>query len=76
MLLPFFFFQFKCGKNYIPQRNLNLHEHISLGLLASAGVKVPKFGVAKTPDEALAAAEKLGNWLHFLISYILCYVLL
>ncbi|PRD24890.1 UNVERIFIED_CONTAM: Succinate--CoA ligase [ADP-forming] subunit beta [Trichonephila clavipes] len=54
----------KCGKHYMPQRNLNLHEHISLGLLASAGVKVPKFGVAKTPDEALQAAEKLDYW-HF-----------
>ncbi|KAG8201985.1 hypothetical protein JTE90_027457 [Oedothorax gibbosus] len=51
----------KCGKSFIPQRNLNLHEHISLGLLGSAGVKVPKFGVAKTPDEAFAAAEKLGS---------------
>ncbi|XP_035228741.1 succinate--CoA ligase [ADP-forming] subunit beta, mitochondrial-like [Stegodyphus dumicola] len=47
--------------NYVPQRNLNLHEHISLGLLASAGVKVPKFGVARTPDEAEEAAEKLGS---------------
>lgn len=45
----------------MPKRNLNLHEHISLGLLANAGVRVPKFGVAKTPDEALHAAEKLGK---------------
>lgn len=47
--------------NFTPKRNLNLHEHISLGLLASAGVKTPRFGVAKTPDEALQAAEKIGT---------------
>lgn len=47
--------------NFTPKRNLNLHEHISLGLLAGAGVKVPRFGVAKTPDEALQAAEKIGT---------------
>ncbi|XP_042897695.1 succinate--CoA ligase [ADP-forming] subunit beta, mitochondrial [Parasteatoda tepidariorum] len=47
--------------NYVQKRNLNLHEHISLGLLSSAGVKVPKFGVARTPDEALQAAENLGS---------------
>lgn len=53
----------KCSslQSYVPQRNLNLHEHISLKLLGDAGVKVPKFGVAKTPDEALQAAENLGS---------------
>lgn len=29
--------------------------------MASAGVKTPRFGVAKTPDEALQAAEKIGT---------------
>lgn len=46
---------------YVQRRNLNLHEYISLGLLESAGVRVPKFGVARTPDEARKAAENLGS---------------
>ncbi|XP_015189040.1 PREDICTED: succinyl-CoA ligase [ADP-forming] subunit beta, mitochondrial-like [Polistes dominula] len=40
-------------------RNLNVHEHISYSLLNEAGVPTPKFGVAKTPDEAAKLAADL-----------------
>ncbi|XP_047344001.1 succinate--CoA ligase [ADP-forming] subunit beta, mitochondrial isoform X1 [Vespa velutina] len=40
-------------------RNLNVHEHISYSLLNEAGVPTPKFGVAKTPDEAGKLAADL-----------------
>jgi len=43
-----------------PQRNLNVHEHISYKLLNEAGIETPKFGVARTKQEALAAGEKLN----------------
>ncbi|KYM81757.1 Succinyl-CoA ligase [ADP-forming] subunit beta, mitochondrial [Atta colombica] len=42
-----------------PARNLNVHEHISYSLLNEAGVPTPKFGVAKTPDEAAKLATDL-----------------
>nr|XP_012146874.1 PREDICTED: succinyl-CoA ligase [ADP-forming] subunit beta, mitochondrial-like isoform X2 [Megachile rotundata] len=42
-----------------PVRNLNVHEHISYTLLNEAGVPTPKFGVAKTPDEAAKLAADL-----------------
>ncbi|KAL6263740.1 hypothetical protein P5V15_003824 [Pogonomyrmex californicus] len=42
-----------------PTRNLNVHEHISYSLLNEAGVPTPKFGVAKTPDEAARLAADL-----------------
>lgn len=41
------------------QRNLNVHEHISYTLLKEAGIPVPKFGVAKTKEEAKKIAESL-----------------
>lgn len=41
-------------------RNLAVHEHISMKILQDAGVPVPIFGVANTPKEARAAAEKIG----------------
>ncbi|KAI4503374.1 hypothetical protein M0802_001596 [Mischocyttarus mexicanus] len=40
-------------------RNLNVHEHISYSLLNEAGVPTPKFGVAKTADEAAKLAADL-----------------
>lgn len=40
-------------------RNLNVHEHISYSLLNEAGIPTPKFGVAKTPDEAAKYAADL-----------------
>lgn len=43
-----------------PQRNLNVHEHISYTLLKEAGIPVPQFGVAKTKKEAAEFAKKLN----------------
>ncbi|XP_067014382.1 succinate--CoA ligase [ADP-forming] subunit beta, mitochondrial [Anabrus simplex] len=43
-----------------PQRNLNVHEHISYTLLKEAGIPVPNFGVAKTKKEAGEIAKKLN----------------
>merc|ERR1712001_727696 len=34
------------------QRELSVHEHVSMSLLKEAGVPVPNFGVAKTAEEA------------------------
>ncbi|XP_046742467.1 succinate--CoA ligase [ADP-forming] subunit beta, mitochondrial [Diprion similis] len=44
-----------------PVRNLNVHEHISYTLLSQAGIPTPKFGVAKTPDEAAKFAADLNT---------------
>jgi hypothetical protein len=41
------------------RRCLNVHENVSFTLMESNGVPVPKFGVAKTPDEALEIAKSL-----------------
>lgn len=48
--------------NSQPKRHLNVHEYISLGILRSAGVNVPKFGVASNAEEAekVAATELKG----------------
>lgn len=46
--------------NQQQQRNLNVHEHISYTLLRDAGIPVPKFGVAKTKDEAREIAKNLN----------------
>ncbi|XP_022358522.1 succinate--CoA ligase [ADP-forming] subunit beta, mitochondrial [Lutra lutra] len=43
------------------QRNLSLHEYMSMELLQEAGVSIPKGHVAKSPDEAYAVAKKLGS---------------
>ncbi|XP_025162179.1 uncharacterized protein LOC105186852 [Harpegnathos saltator] len=52
-----------CKTNVAKQqaRNLNVHEHISYSLLNEAGVPTPKFGVAKTPDEAAKLAAGLQS---------------
>lgn len=42
------------------QRNLSLHEYLSMDLLREAGVCVPKGFVAKSADEVYAIAKKLG----------------
>ncbi|XP_023290222.1 uncharacterized protein LOC105696372 [Orussus abietinus] len=49
----------KAGVAKQPVRNLNVHEHISYSLLNEAGIPTPKFGVAKTPDEAAKFAADL-----------------
>lgn len=48
-----------CG-TFQQQRNLNLHEHISMSILRDNGVKVPKFGVAETPEKAEDVATELA----------------
>ncbi|HEY9567192.1 MAG TPA: ADP-forming succinate--CoA ligase subunit beta [Thalassobaculum sp.] len=40
---------------------MNIHEYQAKALLAKFGVAVPRGGVAFTPDEAVAAAGKLGG---------------
>ncbi|OXU26169.1 hypothetical protein TSAR_009927 [Trichomalopsis sarcophagae] len=47
--------------NKQPVRNLNVHEHISYSILNEAGIPTPKFGVAKTPDEAAKLATDLNT---------------
>lgn len=42
------------------RRKLNVHEYVSYTLLREEGIAVPKFGVAKTKEEARKIAEELG----------------
>merc|ERR1712109_231885 len=41
------------------QRDLSVHEHVSMSLLKEAGVPVPNFGVAKTAEEAKQTAQNI-----------------
>ncbi|PVD18655.1 hypothetical protein C0Q70_21205 [Pomacea canaliculata] len=50
-----------CGHRLQQQRNLSIHEHLSMGLLKDAGVAVPRFKVASTPDEAFKYASEIGQ---------------
>merc|ERR1711892_735116 len=43
------------------QRNLSVHEHVSMSLLKEAGVPVPKFGVATTAAEAKQIALDIDS---------------
>ncbi|KAM4045471.1 succinate--CoA ligase [ADP-forming] subunit beta, mitochondrial [Anomaloglossus baeobatrachus] len=43
------------------QRNLSLHEYLSMGLLKDAGIAIPKGFVAKTPEEAYSVAKEIGS---------------
>jgi len=43
------------------QRNLSVHEHVSMSLLQEAGVPTPKFGLAKSAAEARKIAEDIGT---------------
>ncbi|XP_048458491.1 succinate--CoA ligase [ADP-forming] subunit beta, mitochondrial-like [Rhincodon typus] len=45
------------------QRNLSLHEYISIGLLKNAGISVPNGKAVSTPDEAYFAAKAIGMML-------------
>jgi succinyl-CoA synthetase beta subunit len=38
-----------------------LHEHHGIRLLEQAGINVPPFGVAKSAEEALEQAKKIGG---------------
>merc|ERR1711913_139065 len=41
------------------QRDLSVHEHVSMSLLKEAGVPVPNFGVAKSAEEAKQIAQDI-----------------
>merc|ERR1712172_237852 len=41
------------------QRELSVHEHVSMSLLQEAGVPVPKFGLAKSTEEAKQIAHDI-----------------
>merc|ERR1712141_94960 len=41
------------------QRELSVHEHVSMSLLKAAGVPVPNFGVAKSAEEAKQIAQDI-----------------
>merc|ERR1739846_160431 len=43
------------------QRELSVHEHVSMSLLKDAGVPVPNFGVAKSAEEAKQIAQDIGS---------------
>ncbi|XP_051870202.1 succinate--CoA ligase [ADP-forming] subunit beta, mitochondrial-like [Pristis pectinata] len=47
--------------NQQQQRNLSLHEYLSIRLLEDAGISVPKGKVASTPEEAYNAAKAIGS---------------
>merc|ERR1712141_342945 len=43
------------------QRELSVHEHVSMSLLKAAGVPVPNFGVAKSAEEAKQIAQDIST---------------
>uniref|UniRef100_A0A4W3HNF7 Succinate--CoA ligase [ADP-forming] subunit beta, mitochondrial n=1 Tax=Callorhinchus milii TaxID=7868 RepID=A0A4W3HNF7_CALMI len=43
------------------QRNLSLHEYLSMGLLKDAGIFIPKGQVASSADEAFSVAKTIGS---------------
>uniref|UniRef100_A0A3Q3GGD5 succinate--CoA ligase (ADP-forming) n=1 Tax=Labrus bergylta TaxID=56723 RepID=A0A3Q3GGD5_9LABR len=43
------------------QRNLSLHEYMSIGLLKEAGIAVPAGMVASSSDEAYSVAKQIGS---------------
>lgn len=43
------------------QRNLSLHEYMSIGLLKEAGIAVPHGMVASSPEEAYSVAKQIGK---------------
>ncbi|KAJ3414755.1 beta' subunit [Chytridiales sp. JEL 0842] len=47
--------------NSTPKRHLSIHEHLSMSILQSYGVRTPRGGAAHTPAEALEVAESLGT---------------
>ncbi|BFZ06090.1 hypothetical protein BsWGS_09129 [Bradybaena similaris] len=49
------------GCQYQQQRNLSIHEHMSMELLQKAGVAVPRFKVASTADEVYNFAKELSQ---------------
>jgi len=49
------------GCTNVQQRNLSVHEHVSMSLLKEAGVPVPKFGVATSAAEAKQIAQDIAT---------------
>ena len=47
-------------EQYIAQGTTAVPEHVSKEIIAAYGVQVPRGGVVKTPDEAVAMAEQVG----------------
>lgn len=45
----------------ITKRYLNVHEHVSMGILRDGGVQVPKFGVARSPEEVTSIIKDLKS---------------
>lgn len=45
----------------INKRNLNVHENVSMRILANHGVQVPRFGVARTPEEVTSIIKDLKS---------------
>ncbi|KAG8000443.1 Succinate--CoA ligase [ADP-forming] subunit beta [Nibea albiflora] len=43
------------------QRNLSLHEYMSIGLLKDAGIAVPAGMVASSSEEAYTVAKQIGE---------------
>lgn len=43
------------------KRDLNVHENVSMRLLRDNGVQVPKFGVAKSPNEVTSIIKELKS---------------
>lgn len=43
------------------QRNLSLHEYMSIGLLKEEGISVPVGMVASSSEEAYAVAKQIGK---------------
>lgn len=43
------------------KRHLNVHEHVSMKVLSDNGVQVPKFGVARSPEEVTSIIKGLKS---------------
>ena len=57
-------FMQRSGKGLIQitsKRQLNVHENVSMRLLRDNGVQVPRFGVAKTPEEVTSIIKDLKS---------------
>lgn len=51
----------KISVQTLSKRNLNVHENVSMKLLRDNGVNVPKFGVAKKPEEVTGIIKDLHS---------------
>ena len=60
----------KCSK--VQQRNLSLHEYLSMEILQQYKVNIPRGKVAHSAAEALKVAKTLGTLLAKTIELICC----